>query len=174
MNGEWVVLESQGPIATQTWTTYPEAGQEDDMLDRHSGKVITAKTSTVLAQLKVHRARHKVVVAEAQTGYLTAARKALKAKLKELDSVRNPMPTEPTPDRLVSLNFDLRMPVDRTREYDTAIVMLELHLEAGEQTIELTATDVRRYIQDSWDWTSEFRHINAVYSASASLRGADE
>ena len=118
-------------------------------------KAITARTETVLERLQANRARHQVVVAEARAGYLEAAIRALKARLKRLDKGEQ-----------VALVFDLRVPIDRTPKYDTAIAMLSLHRAAGGETIELTASDVQCYIEDQWDWSPEWRAVNSTYSAS--------
>lgn len=123
------------------------------MLDRRSEKVIKARTAEVLTKLTTNREQHQKLVQEARTGYVDKAREAL---LKRLEQLKD--------GSLVDLSFKLSPPMDRTKEYDTAIAMLQLHSNAGEEFIELTATDVRQFVLDEWDWTDALLLANSAYS----------
>ena len=72
--------------------------------------------------------------------------------------------------KLVSLAFALRMPVDQTKVYDTAITMFEL--EVG-STVTLNSDQVRNLMRDEWDWTEDFYASNSAYSDGAT-RMAEE
>lgn len=114
---------------------------------------IQAKRDDVLATLTKNRETHAAIVAEARKGYVEKAKSALNEKFSKLAS-----------GKVVSLTFSLRMPVDQTKVYDTAIEMLKLHQE---ETIELDAGQVRNLMQDQWDWTEAFYGTNAIYSKMA-------
>jgi hypothetical protein len=51
-------------------------------------------------------------------------------------------------------------PKDQTKDYDRIIGMLEADTEP---TITLDEADYRRYVQDEWDWTSQWKTTNAAY-----------
>lgn len=118
-----------------------------------SSMTIVAKRDDVLNTLRKNRETHAEIVKEARTGYVEKARQALSSKLDKLAS-----------GKVVALSFTLRVPLDYTKVYDTAIKMLELHQNA---TIELDATQVRNLMQDQWDWTDQFYGTNSVYSKTA-------
>lgn len=114
---------------------------------------ITAKKEDVLKTLKANRERHATIVVEARDGYLKKAQKVLEEKLSDLRK-----------GKISSLIFQLAVPVDHTKVYDTAIQMLELH--TGE-SIEMDGRQVQSLIQDEWDWTNHFVASNSGYSATA-------
>jgi hypothetical protein len=73
---------------------------------------------------------------------------------------------------MVALTFRLTPPQDHTKTYDTAIRMMELHTE---ETLVLTAQQVRNLIQDEWDWKQAWLTGNSRYSKLASDQlGADD
>jgi hypothetical protein len=47
--------------------------------------------------------------------------------------------------------------------------MLELHLEAGEETIQLKASDVQQFVLNNWSWMDNFLVSNATYSGKSQL-----
>lgn len=114
---------------------------------------IRANRNKVIETLKKNRERHKKIVAEARRGYVTKARDALLAKLKEVES-----------GKVVSLSFGMNAPQDHTKVYDTAIEMLTLHTE---KTIVLDANQVRNLMMDQWDWSTHFLLANSAYSGTA-------
>lgn len=120
----------------------------------------TARTSTVLERLRENREKHAKIVAESRAGYVEKAKLALLSKLDDLKK-----------GKVAALSFSLRPPADHTREYDTLIEMLELHTD---QTIALNADEVRQFMLDQWDWTSDFLHQNAFYSGTARAALAEE
>ena len=117
---------------------------------------IKAKRDDVLAALHKNRAAHAAIVKEAREGYVAKAKSEVMAKLRKLDQ-----------GKIVALSFSLRVPVDQTKVYDTAIEMMRLHQE---ETVELDAGQVRNLMLDEWDWTDQFYGTNAVYSNSAAER----
>jgi len=118
-----------------------------------NGMDITADTKEVLDILHENRDNHRRIVHEARTGYMQAAEKELKLRLKDLRA-----------GKLVSLSFTLRPPQDYTSVYEVAIRTLQLHKEP---TIRLTGEQVRNLIMDDWDWTQQFLLSNMDFSKEA-------
>lgn len=115
--------------------------------------VIPAKVEEVLKRLKVNRAQHKKIVLEAREGYHKEVRRVLQLRLAEAKGGKH-----------ITLIFDLQEPQDHTHAYDTIITMMELTTQS---TIELTADQVRHFINDDWDWKDHFLEANSTYSLSA-------
>jgi hypothetical protein len=90
-------------------------------------------------------------VKEARVAYVEKAKVAVEKKLMLLKE-----------GKVISLAFQLTAPLDYTTVYDTAIRALELHTQ---DTIDLTAEQVRNLIDDAWDWSGQFTASNAIYSA---------
>jgi hypothetical protein len=67
----------------------------------------------------------------------------------------------------IEVTFNLNPPQDHSNAYRTVIKMLELHLEAGAETIELKAADVQQYVLNDWGWMDNFLASNAAYSGKA-------
>lgn len=114
---------------------------------------ITANKANILETLKKNRETHAAIVAEARAGYMVAAKKALKSRMRDLAS-----------GKLVSLTFHLSPPQDYTNVYDMAISMLEL--DTGTE-IKLDSTQVQNLVHDKWDWTDHFLTSNSAYSSTA-------
>lgn len=114
---------------------------------------VTCKTADVLATLRTNRAQHSEIVAEAREGYVKRARIELEQKLEKIKA-----------GKIVSLYIALKPPEDNTSAYDTAIRMLEMHQD---DTISLSASEVRMLVQDEWDWADQFLLNNAGYSVTS-------
>lgn len=114
---------------------------------------IVAKKTEVLDALRKNREEHQQIVKEAREGYVAKARVALSAKLDELAS-----------GKLAALQFGLSVPQDYTKDYDTAIRMLELHTE---DHVKLEEQMVRCFVLNQWDWMDSFLFSNSAYSATA-------
>jgi hypothetical protein len=117
---------------------------------------IKASTNAVMAALVKNRSAHAAIVKEARQGYVSKAQMVLTQKLSELAA-----------GKVVALSFSLRVPVDQTKVYDTAIEMMRLHTE---ETVELDAGQVRNLMLDEWDWTDQFYATNSMYSGMAASR----
>jgi hypothetical protein len=124
---------------------------------------VVVKKDEVLGTLRKNRELHSKIVREAREGYCKKATVELGKRMEKLKE-----------GRITSLAFSLRMPVDQTSVYDTAIKMLEMH--TGE-TITMSGGEVRNLIEDKWDWTNEFYASNRIYSGTAQAQvqtGSDE
>lgn len=126
------------------------------MLNPNDSRTITAKTATVIGHLKANLAEHTDIVKEARDGYVKKAEEALLARLQQIRE-----------GHVVELSFRLTPPQDHSNEYRTVLKMLELHLEAGEDTIQLKAPDVQQYVLNNWNWTDNFLLSNAGYSGKS-------
>jgi hypothetical protein len=115
--------------------------------------MVTVKRDELLKRLRQNREKHQSVVKEAREGYVTKAKKLLADRMDKLAS-----------GKIVSLSFELQLPVSYVGSYDRAITAFEMH--TGE-TIELSVDDVNHYIADAWSWKSSFITSNAVYSKLA-------
>lgn len=114
---------------------------------------IEANKIELLDKLRANRKEHAAIVAEAREGYVKKARAALEKRLGQLSE-----------GQIVSLSFRLDVPQDHTKVYDTAIRMLELHQD---DTVRLTASQVRNLEMDEWDWTDSFLGTASAYSPMA-------
>jgi arginine utilization protein RocB len=116
---------------------------------------VTAKTKTVLDTLKKNRELHSRVAQEAIDGFADKAEAALKRRIAEVRE-----------GKVRHLTFQLKPPQDHTKVYDTAIQMLELHLETSEE-VELDSQQVTTLVMDRWSWSSGFWGSNKAYSGTA-------
>jgi len=114
------------------------------------GIEVTVDKATLMAKLKENRANHAKIVAESRVGYVEKAKLALAKRMDQLAE-----------GRIVALHFDLRVPSDHTKEYDTVIGMLEM--DTG-TTITLDSGQYRTLVEDEWDWLGDFLVSNASYS----------
>ena len=122
--------------------------------------VVTCKTEEVLRILHDNRNQHKKMVKEAREGYLKKAEAHLKDKLEQIRS-----------GKITGLRFYLSVPEDHTSDYNTAVKMLEMHVD---DNIELDSVNVRRFIEDKWDWAGAFYTTNSAYSASTMTKGEED
>lgn len=123
----------------------------------------TVKKADLIKKVEENLAKHKKIVAEAKAGYLKKAAAAVEKKLADLKA-----------GKVVSLDFNLRRPADYTEVYTNSLEMLRWNTA---EEVELEADEFRQLVRDQWDWTSDFLHTNASYSAivgSMSGGGAEE
>lgn len=126
------------------------------MLNPHDERTITALTKTVLDTLRKNLSEHADIVKEAREGYVREAEQALNHRLAQIRD-----------GKIVDLTFRLSPPQDHSKEYQTVIKMLELHLEAGGDKIELKAADVQQYVLNNWGWMDAFLLSNSAYSGKS-------
>lgn len=107
----------------------------------------------LLDKLEENRSRHREVFEAALAGWHEQATEKIAAMAAELKAGRYP-----------NLTLNLPLPIDQTRDYDRAIVMVHMH--QGD-TIELSESDTAQFIQDDWSWKRQWLHANSVYAAGA-------
>lgn len=114
-------------------------------------EAINVSRYALLEKLKQNREAHREIFIEAQEGYRTAA-------VAELDS----MLQEARDGKRIRRAVTLVEPMDQTREYDSAIAMLEMSID---ETIALGEQDFRCYVLDQWNWKERWTNSNSGYSA---------
>lgn len=114
---------------------------------------VTCKVSDLLAKLRTNREEHSSIVQEAREGFLRSTEKKL---AEELAKIRD--------GKIKAVSIHLTPPQDMTSAYTTVITMLEMHTE---ETIVLSASDVRMFVEDEWDWADEFLLANSAYSSKS-------
>lgn len=102
------------------------------MLGNQSLDKVKAKVEELLVRLKENYERHKEIYAELYEAYQKRAVQALQERTKEVGE------SSSEDVFAVDLNFDLEPPDDHRQDYERAIGMLELHKNAGEDTISIT------------------------------------
>ena len=117
-------------------------------------KITVKKTKLVKILLK-NRENHRKVFEEALEGYKEAVIAHLEKNLEDAKANRNPAGW---------LRFSLIQPVDQTKNYDTALRMLEMHTKPE---IELQEHEFRQYVEDEWNWSRSWAMSNQHYIKSA-------
>jgi len=110
----------------------------------------------VLAKLKEHAAQHEKEYATAYEMYKAKAYDLLKERALEVEKSNGD-------GDAVDLRFNLEPPDDHRQDYQRAIGMLELHINAGEETIRITPDQYAAFMQDLWGWKDAFWAKNASY-----------
>lgn len=147
--------------------------------NRHGERLITVDRGELISHLQENMTRHTKEYKEAVANYQELALKRLE-KLREetmlsltkrfgeiKEKIERFDPNEDDPvGNLVRLihaaTFELQVPEDHTRDYEQAIV--EAQWEVSDK-VELTATQVRNFIRDDWDWQEDFQKVSATYAS---------
>ncbi len=117
---------------------------------------VTVNTADVLKKIEANREEHAQIIAEARVGFRVKAKELLEQQLVLLAD-----------EKLSKLDVQLAPPRSYVSEYDTIIEMLRMHTP---ETIELSADEVRMFVQDNWDWTEEFLKNASTYSIAARMK----
>lgn len=112
---------------------------------------IRVEKAELLKKLHENKIKHSEMVIKAKEGYKKTVRVKLEKLLKKLDH-----------DELVSFYelTSLPQPVDKTDEYDRAIEMLNMSVD---DTIEISESEFKCYVQDQWRWAQEAFLSNTRY-----------
>jgi hypothetical protein len=116
------------------------------------GRTYKVKVETLLGHLRKNRERHASIVEKAQAKF----REMVAARLEEMLALAKE-------GKKVQVKVGLAVPTCHTREYDTAIGLLEMTLEAGEETVEIDSDEYERFVMDSWEWVERFTTSNRAY-----------
>ena len=114
---------------------------------------IVASKGEVLERLQTNLAKHKKVIEEARAAFVKRCRRILKKELKKVGQ-----------GRIQNMNVSLRAPEDHSGEYETAIEMMQLHVE---DHVTLSTAEVRSLMMDKWDWMQQFLMTNYAFSNMA-------
>lgn len=116
---------------------------------------VKVEKENLIATLKKNRDEHRSIFLEAQETYRKQVIKELNAMLKEAREGKR-----------IRRTVSLTQPEDHTSEYNAAIRMMEMSVEAE---IELSASDFSQYVLDQWGWSRQFMASNRGYSAKAAM-----
>lgn len=120
------------------------------------GRTFPVLIEKLLDHLKKNRNEHQEIVEEAQVAFRNRA-------IKEMDR----MIAQAKKGEEIVMRVNLTVPTIHLKEYDNAIGILGMTKEAGETTVEITADEYDRFVDNNWDWTRNFATSNAPYSRKA-------
>lgn len=114
---------------------------------------IKVNKAELLTTLQTNRTKHRQIFEEACDGYQKAVIKELEAQLKRAkEGIRQ------------SMSISIPAPIDQTKEYDRAIAMLKMSVDAE---VLLSERDFQCYVLDDWNWKQQFLTSSRAYSRLA-------
>ena len=122
---------------------------------------IRVNKAELLVTLENNRTKHRQIFEEACDGYQKAVIRELEAQLKRAkEGIRRTM------------SISIPAPIDQTKEYDRAIAMLKMSVDAE---VLLSEQDFQCYVLDDWSWKQQFLTSSRAYSqlAAAALRSQE-
>lgn len=114
-------------------------------------RTITVNKAELIEKIKENRDRHREQFLVAQERYREKWIEILDKRLADARA-----------DKKIDQYIRLPEPEDHTRDYDTALAMLEWEL--GEE-IELGHDDFQRYVENRWEWAHSFAANTQSYLA---------
>lgn len=114
---------------------------------------ITVNKAELMEKLKKNREEHREIFLEALDGFRKKAIQMLEERL-----------TLAKAGKYFDLYLHIVQPVDQTKDYDRAIKMLEMSIDAS---VELSERDFQQYVLDDWSWKDQFLTSNSLYSGKA-------
>lgn len=116
-----------------------------------SERKIVVNKQTLLDKLRENRLNHDRAYAAAMVGFREEAADKLRKRANLIENGESE-----------SLFFDdLEVPHNHSGDYALVIEMLDMDMT---NEVELTSTEFRRYVQDDWGWSHDFRTTNLKYS----------
>lgn len=115
-------------------------------------KTVLVNKGDLLEKIKGNRETHRKVFLEAVEGF----RKDTVSELEDLI-----LDVKKGKVRYVAMSR--QAPQDHTKDYDSVISMLEMHIESE---IEVTPEAYRQYVMDDWSWKREFVSTANFYNSS--------
>lgn len=114
-----------------------------------SGLTIWVDKDKLLEALRTNREGHAAQYEKAKAGYLKVTEEKLADLLKRVAD-----------GELVGQVWLEAPPEDRTSDYDDVIAMMEW---SNGESIELTQSQFKQYVQDDWGWKRDWLTSNSVY-----------
>ena len=111
---------------------------------------IRVDKAKLLDILKRNRDQHRAMFLEAQNGYHEEVIRLLDERLADARAGRR-----------INVVFTLPAPIDQTHEYDVAIEMLDMSIDA---VVELTEVEFRQFVKDEWHWQQHTTAVNTLYT----------
>lgn len=115
-------------------------------------KNVKVKVVDLLEKLQENRAKHRGIFERAQVGYR-----------EKVIEVLDKMLADARANKRIVTAIELPEPVDRTSDYDQAILMLSM---TTDEEIELDARTFQQLVMDQWDWKEFFIASNSHYTAT--------
>jgi hypothetical protein len=116
---------------------------------------ITVQKAELLAALQKNREGHRKIFEEALDGYHKEAVRVLEGQLALAKA-----------NKKVNAHIMISRPSDQTKDYDRAILMVEMSVG---DTITLSEMDFANYVMDDWSWKDQFLTSNRAYSQTAAF-----
>ncbi len=113
----------------------------------------------LLDTMRENRAKHLEIYAKALVKY---RERAIVALTQQLGCAKE--------DKKFSLRFNLVIPVNYLREYDSVIGLLEM---SKADVVDLTQAEYRQYVKDEWSWAESFTSNSRSYLHAAGSSNAD-
>jgi succinate dehydrogenase/fumarate reductase flavoprotein subunit len=112
---------------------------------------VTVPRDKLLNVLFSNRKKHRQTFERACDVYRERAEQALQELLQQIRD-----------GEISRLYINLPIPEIHLEDYDRAIEMLEWHTD---DTIEVSASTYRNFVQDQWEWSGRFQDSTASYVA---------
>lgn len=113
-------------------------------------RTVRINKGELVNKLTENRKNHKAEFDKASVGYRDYMVNELSKAIVRLTSGEN-----------IELRFDYdKPPVDHTEDYDAALKMMEMSVDA---TIELSECDFRQIVLDDWEWQRMWKISNTKY-----------
>ena len=116
-------------------------------------KEVKVNRQELLDVLRKNRTKHGEIFAEALEGY----------KAKVIETLERTLAQAKAGERVAEY-IQIPKPVNQTHEYNRAIRMMEMCVEA---VVALTEEDFESYVMDRWAWKTGFLSANSIYSKAA-------
>jgi hypothetical protein len=116
---------------------------------------IIVHLAMLLETVQANRDQHQAVYKEAQDNFRAWSIAKLEERLAQIKSGGK-----------LDLYINHTVPEDHTADYDRALRMLKLHKS---DTIELTASDFDRLVENRWEWRHRWLHNNSNYLSSGTM-----
>lgn len=110
---------------------------------------VTVEKKTLLETVRKNRSEHRNIFLRACEGYREEAIATLDKFLADAKAGKR-----------IHQYIGLEEPVDKTKDYDRVIKMLEMSVA---DTIELTVAEFAQYVMDDWSWKGQFTATNTKY-----------
>lgn len=113
------------------------------------GITINVDKARLLEALEKNRVQHEATYEKAKAGYIKVTTDQVKAFLTRLAD-----------GELLERTYLPTPPEDHTGDYDDAIAMMQW---SQSDTIELTQSQFKQYVQDDWGWKDSWMVSNTAY-----------
>ena len=116
-------------------------------------RAVRVQKEVLLERLRENRDQHRTIFEKAIDGY----RKFVIADLEDkIDLLKN--------GKKIQNFVQFVVPEDHTKDYNRVIGMIEMTLD---NEIELSESEYRQYVDDDWQWKTNFANTSSTYTSVA-------